>query len=601
MHFCLGMAANIAAAHRHQFSPLPKTTNAQQPYRRPFLPYFLSSYSTSHTSIASSTPSTPASERSNGSGERSTFAMLEGRLEHKTSSKASSLDGSTSPTRNRKRSGSKGRTFFQLAHPPPAVKHRQRFSIRPKLLLQLQQISESTRPIPVLDVLPSVIFAPRLAKKFPRIFKGKDGLGADDLVIVRSQTYDRSSVPDSRAEKSTDNDDWNTRDFVAAFCQVRDGEGAALGNTEICLNHGPCWEATSKMNGVYEFISTDEQGRRTVARWVPKASSDHRRPMTTQRSSGASPLPETSKLNFSIVNPNSRRHPVMATLTRQSLSILDQYSIPDTPTFPHASASPIGSPVSDFGGRDADYDDMTTKPSTKVDIDEHLRTLIVITGLWVAFREGYSPNFRYNDPIFSSMTEAKAQQATQKSHTRRSLSINLGSLASGRAGNSDSGKAKRGSQLRPEIEGTSSASTVSASATAITTRATPRRTQSAGTAFMNRVNTRNISSAAKSSVPSPLATQSPVPSHKEKEMEDLTSPRQENGSLLDSPFTSPQPRQRRMTLGLRKESSYRSSLATASDMQNSEDSSTLVGGNGNKNGRMHRLLGFIRRTSGAHV
>ncbi len=600
MLLCLGMAVDVAAAHRHEFCPLLKVTNGRQNQFLPTLPYFLTSYTTSHTSLTGSTTSTPASGRSNGSLGSSKLAMQEGRLGDEASTQAVSSTGSALRTKNIKRSASKSKTSFQLAHPPPAVKHRQRFSIRPRLLLQLQQTSDSTRPVPVLDVLPSITFAPRLAKKFPRIFKGKDGLRADDLVVVRSQTYDRSGAPESQVGKSSDDDDWNTRDFVAAFCQMRVGEGAVLGNTEICLNHGPCWEAISMANGAYEFVSTDGEGQKTVARWVPRLLPGRRRSGKIQERSATTSPSGIEKFNFSIINPNFRRHPVIATLTRQSLGICDRYSVPSTPTFPQTSASPSGSLFSDIDAQDVDCDETETPLRTIIETDDHLRTLIVITGLWVAFREGYSPNFKYNDPIFSSVAAARAQQQTQKSHHRRSLSINIGNLANGRAGNSDSGKQKRGAQTRPEIITSSSASVASTLASPTSARETPRRTTSAGTAFMNRVNKRSGSSAVVPSAQSPIGFPSPVPSHEGMNLENLASQPIERNFPFEYPTASPKLRQRHTSMGANKESSHRSSLTTINDLQSSEGSATLMDRNGGKPGRLNRLFGFIRRTSGAH-
>ena len=588
MPFCLGMAADIAAAHCHEFSPLPKVANEQQKEFRPSLPYSPSSYSTSRMSVASSSSSVSESEPSNGSAGSVKFAMLEGRPGYHTSSKASSTTGSALHTKNRKRSASKTKTSFQLAHPPPIVKHKQRFSIRPRLLLQLQQISDSTRPVPTLDVLPSLTFAPRLAKKFPRIFKGKNGLGADDLVVVRSQTYDNLDGPESRAIKPSNEDGWNNRDFVAAFCQVKEGNGAVLGNTEICLNRGPAWEATSTANGAYEFISIDGQGHKTVARWVPKPPPGRRR----QEWSGV------EKFTFSIIDPDSRRHPVIATLTRQSISICDRYSVPSTPTLTQAT-SLRGSPTMDVDVPYTDCDEMNTPSNIVLETDEHLRTLIVITGLWVSFREGYSPNFTYHAPMFSTVAAAKAQQQAHKSHQRRSLSINLGNLGSGHAG-SDHGKQKKGSQPRPEITPFSSTSAVPTLASPPSALAMPRRTQSVGTAFMNKVNNRSSSSAAKSGVQNLNNVSSPVPSHDERDWEGYATQKQERSFPVENPTASPNPRQRHVFIRARREPSYRSSLATISDIQRSENAAAVVNGDGDTSGRMNKLFGFLRRTSGAH-
>ena len=592
MLLCLGMASDAAAAHRHEFSPVPKRNDEQQTTFRPSLPYLSPSYSESHTSVTSSTSSAPASERSDVPMESSKLARIEGRPEHEASSKTSSIAGSALHSKGRRRSASKNKTSFQLAHPPPAVKHRQRFSIRPRLLLQLQQISDSTRPVPALDVLPSVTFAPRLANKFPRLFKGKDGLGPDDLVIVRSQTYDAPRGPESKVERSSDGD-WNNRDIVAAFCQVREGEGAALGNTEICLNHGPCWEATSTANGAYEFTSADGQGQRTVARWVPKPRLSRQRSVKTQERSGIASHAGVEKFNFSIINPDSRRHPVIATLTPQSLSICERYSVPSTPISP--GCSPIGHEDAQYI-----YCNETTAPSkTVMETDEHLRTVIVITGLWVAFREGYSPNFRYNYPMVSSLAAARAQQQIQKSHPRRSLSISLGNLASSRASNIDDGKLKRGSPLRPGITPSSSTSAVSTLASPTSSPAVPRRTNSAGTAFLNRVNNRNSSSVAMSTIQSTIGVTSPVSSQEETKRDRHPNQRQERRYMIDDP-TASQPRQRHVLMAANRESSYRNSLANISDLQTSEGSTASMDANEEKSGRLNKFFGFLRRTSGAH-
>lgn len=224
MLFCLGMAADIAAAHRHEFSPLPKIPCAQQNLCRPSLPYFFSSYSTSHTSVASSTSSTSTFERFNEPARNSKSAMLKEQPKVEASSKESFSAESAMHAKNTKRSGLKDKTFFQLTHSSSTIKHRQRFNIRSKLLLQLQQIFDSTRSVPVLDVLSSVTFALRLVKKFSRIFKSKNDLRADDLMIVRSQTYNSLNALKSKVKKTFNNDNWNTRDFVTAFCQVREDE-----------------------------------------------------------------------------------------------------------------------------------------------------------------------------------------------------------------------------------------------------------------------------------------------------------------------------------------------------------------------------------------
>jgi hypothetical protein len=128
-------------------------------------------------------------------------------------------------------------TTFQLAHPAPTLTQKQRLiRIRPRLLLQLQRLSCDSPPEPAIDVLPSVV-VPRLAQKFPRMFKGKAVLGMNDVLVVRSEEYEsrqRSAV------EAADLDDENlaSRDVMAVICQMPKDAGGSLGKAAIVLSDG---------------------------------------------------------------------------------------------------------------------------------------------------------------------------------------------------------------------------------------------------------------------------------------------------------------------------------------------------------------------------
>jgi hypothetical protein len=110
------------------------------------------------------------------------------------------------------------KTSYQLAHPASHAHHRC-FKIRPKLLLQLQQVSHTPRPLPIFDVLPSTVFLPRLARKFPTIFRGKNGLGPNDLIIVTSDLYDAD--PRDRTSQGDDSDDEEQQEKYASTAVLR--------------------------------------------------------------------------------------------------------------------------------------------------------------------------------------------------------------------------------------------------------------------------------------------------------------------------------------------------------------------------------------------
>ena len=383
------------------------------------------------------------------------------------------------PTREsnrRQRSSSKTKTSFQIAHPPPVLRSRQRLNIRPRILLQLQQISQTSRPIPVLDVVPSVIFAPNLARRFPKVFKGKDGLGADDLVVVNSQTYTPTPSPSrSRLESSSEEDRWDSREVVAAICQ-----NGRRGTTEIALNHGETWEATRLPNGAYEFVSEDSQGNSTVARWVPKHNMGKHRPANTHNAPSP-PSIEDKRFSFSLIDPRSRRHPVIANLCHQSLDILDEYCLPEDL---NDIERPQFARPSNLRSNQANELHESTKRT--IQTDEQLRTLIIVTSVWVTFREGFSPNFQYKNLSVSN------SRAVPLGRSRRSLSLDITPRGSGGSAYTNSkAQAQAGSQSRNGVIHSSSTSTVPTISSPIFPAEGPKRTYSTGAAFLQRANNRN--------------------------------------------------------------------------------------------------------------
>ncbi|KAI4240453.1 MAG: hypothetical protein L6R40_005164 [Gallowayella cf. fulva] len=295
------------------------------------------------------------------------------------------------PKGRARRRSSQSRTSYQLAHPPPSARHRQRFRLRPKTLLQLQEVSAASRPIPILDVLPSILFAPRLAWRVPRILQNKHGMGLDDLVIVNSHRQTSAPTTPEGSPRQVDEDGPTDREIIAAICQSNPTENNGQCRTEIRFAHDYSWTATALRSGAYEFVSHSPGGTRSIARWVPK------RENRSAEGAGKLDLPDP-RFRFSLIDARSRRHPVIANMSRHSIDIYDRYSLPLSPrTFPHqGNPESFGppSPCMEIGKiEDVERDEVC---KTMVETDNQLRTMITVTGIWVAFCEQWSPNFRYS-------------------------------------------------------------------------------------------------------------------------------------------------------------------------------------------------------------
>ena len=410
----------------------------------------------------------------------------------------------------------KSKTTYRLAHPPPVSSHSAHLHIRPRVLLQLQRVSKTVRPKPILEVLPSVTFATRLARRFPRTFKGKAGLGADDLVIVSSENYESAQPHAQDPGELFEDARWEEREIVAAVCQLSKDKSGFQGRGEICLNNGALWTASKLGNGSYEFVMIDEHGLKTVARWVLKSPRQRTTPMAQSRP--RSPSLEERKFNFSVLNPNSRRHAVIGTLDQQSIEVSDRYSNPtlgskspgpSTPRTPATggicdgwegqSSYPWHSDRSSVGA--FDYQTQSSPPlsmkSTEMNLatehplemNESLRTLILVTGLLVAFQEGFSSSFNGGDLAQGQSTLSNIGSK----HQRRSLSLNTNRPGSEILPSTAKSFVSDRQPKRGVLSHSPSTSVVPLAQPAKGPQTLPRRTMSTGPTFMRRVTSHGLS------------------------------------------------------------------------------------------------------------
>lgn len=280
------------------------------------------------------------------------------------------------------------KTSYIIARPPPAVHPRSKLHIRPKVQLQLHQVLAAQRPKPVYEVIPFSLLAPPSTRRLARAFNTRERLGHHDLLIVKAAEYGHTDD-----EHKSDDERWGTREVVGVICPGKMDKGQIVTNTEICMDDGTSrWEVTHMPNGGYEFNSLDEHGLAMKARWVVKPPTSRRissLSANSQLSPGLPPSKDDAKWNFSTITANSRRHPVIASMTRSRIDVNDSYTMPAAtqPSTPdaHMPASPALTPASIDAASFLD-----AAPKAPIVTEEALRRFIVVSGIWVSsLHEGF--------------------------------------------------------------------------------------------------------------------------------------------------------------------------------------------------------------------
>jgi hypothetical protein len=377
-------------------------------------------------------------------------------------SEAATVTPPKTPRRRRSRASSRASrktTTLALAYPAPrfAGKKRVLQKVAPKLFLQLQELSLNKRPKPVIDVFPSSriagpVIAPRLAKRFPGFFGPKGELGSADVVLMRSEDYDTVSEDvDSEGEEGR----LEQRQPVAVLSPVKKSE-----HTEIVLDDASVWVAQPLPTGSFDFVRTDEHGNTTTARWARRpASKVAHAPAATDGAPKAGqttpPEPANVKYTFSIINPDSRRHPVMATLTPQFLDIQDTYTSVSTSSGRYPPCRPLSRSATVTLGQQLPSNCTPTKPAllrsvsaaeaeqdcdtrrvqtpepdterTTHPVDDATKLLISVTAVFVALESGWSPYFRphahhteHHPVADSSVTSSTLTETPSRRKTSRS-------------------------------------------------------------------------------------------------------------------------------------------------------------------------------------
>ncbi|EME85109.1 uncharacterized protein MYCFIDRAFT_83122 [Pseudocercospora fijiensis CIRAD86] len=304
----------------------------------------------------------PSPTRSNGSVM---FAEPDTR-----STSDDSREGSVDGVTRRLKKSSRPKTMFSICHPPPESRMKQKLHRRPRALLQLHRLQAAKRPLPALEVIPSANFSIRLTRAITKVIKARHAMCPNDLVVLKAEKYSTEEADEEQ----------EARDVVGLICKGRkDEEKANAGKMFIHMASGRIWEAYATAIGGYECCTVDEHGLETKVRWVPKKNKDGSK---TDKHG-------FRRFNFSTISPNSRRHPVIATLSKSGLDVNDTYKLPDA-----AAATPLSTPKLETTILENAMDD--DAGGKELETDDTLREIISVTAIWVTFKEGWSPSFRFD-------------------------------------------------------------------------------------------------------------------------------------------------------------------------------------------------------------
>ena len=310
-------------------------------------------------------------------------------------SRPTSSGSSAAAVEKPKKRAARSRTSYICARPPKPVDCLStKLHLRPKVLLQLHQIIPSQRPKPTYEIIPFSLLPPRSTRRLARTFNTRERLGPNDLLVVKAETYGSHD-----GETKSDDDSWGSREVVGVICPAKSDKET----TEICMDDGMSrWEVTDMPNGGFEFNATDEHGLTLKARWVLKPAHSRRvsgMSASSQLSPTFPPGHDEKKYTFSTISANSRRHPIIATMTRGRIDIMDSYSMPSA-TSPPTPGSLMQSPALTPGS--IDMDSFISNDQLPVHTNDALRRFILVTAVWVA-SQNFCSSSTANQPSTPSL------------------------------------------------------------------------------------------------------------------------------------------------------------------------------------------------------
>ncbi|KAJ4381812.1 hypothetical protein N0V86_003177 [Didymella sp. IMI 355093] len=410
------------------------------------------------------------------------LSLLGSVLRYQTQSPATQEDIESAPAKHEE-----GPAPQDVLHhrPPPPVHPRSKLHLRPKVQLQLHQVQASQRPKPVYEVIPFSLLAPRSTRRLARAFNTRERLGHNDLLIVKAAAYDHTDD-----EHKSDDERWGSREVIGVICPGKTERGQVVSHTDICMDDGTSrWEVTPMSNGGYEFNSLDEHGLALKARWVNKLPNSKRisaQSITAQPSPGLLPTKDDAKWNFSTISASSRRHPVIASMTRTRIDVHDSYVMPAAtqPPTPNAQVPPSPSLTPASIDAASFFDAIDRFP---IKTEEALRRFIVVSGIWVSsLQENYEqvssplcPSFNHSGNIRPPVCRTVSMSFLDSPRSASPTSMDENEKSIPKLLRNTSQKLNRHASLSTEPPASPMSAKIAPSSPAIKTRS--RRANSTGT------------------------------------------------------------------------------------------------------------------------
>ncbi|KIN05253.1 hypothetical protein OIDMADRAFT_51069 [Oidiodendron maius Zn] len=250
------------------------------------------------------------------------------------------------------------KTTYVLARATPLSGLKRIFTVKPKLIFQLQELSCRTRPRPVIDVLASNTFSTKLSQEFWSTSGRRRMWGGREFILLKSENYSAS-------------DDVSRETLAIIVDHEKDYERA-----EICLAGGHRWKATWLPNGVFEFVREDwNLNELSTVAWKPIGSSGYDKDLV--RTTSTNDSIQQQKPTFSFAYSWHHHQPVLASLTPRHLDISADFSGASAIDHEYQSSITQLTSVSE------ELLDTSPALSTAAEEFDSLKVLIQITGLWV--------------------------------------------------------------------------------------------------------------------------------------------------------------------------------------------------------------------------
>jgi hypothetical protein len=276
--------------------------------------------------------------------------------------------------------GHRPKTQYAFAHPPPTGGQlRKQGIIRPNTLFQLHTQTASGFHKPVYEVLPLNLLGNNnvITNRLKRFGRGKLTLGTKDLAIIKASPYNLS-------EGSTEGSSNPASRDVLGIISASTGSGDESRRSAQIVLDSAVWVISQKRKDIYDLSLLGDASR--GARWyIPRSQRSSVSPVDGQ---------SESKFYFAALLPNTKKHPTVASMTRTSLDVYDTYTAHGYYQHEDTHQSNHSRQLSDCSSSISSQSMSAKAPPTPLSIetDETLRRLIIVSGVWVALCEGWSPH-----------------------------------------------------------------------------------------------------------------------------------------------------------------------------------------------------------------